>query len=599
MNFLNPWAFLGLLSLPAIIALHWHFQRNSRVVVSSMFLWRFLDEKFQGNKMNFLHISWLLILDLLVALVLTLALTRPVLELPSFGAGIRQQVILLDDSASMLALEGSSNRFAEAIEVAAGIIEDSGDKGEVVLITFGGKAELVAQGVDEDFSAFASRVRQLQASGTGEDLRAALAIAQRLENPRLPQSVTIITDGAYPVPSLDGFPQEIEWSFVGDGDNNQAVLDLSVEGSRQAQVDLFFRLANYSRQPVTREVEVSVDGSQITSLALELPPNSLTPQTVAVTGGGESVSVQLLGTDQMPADDVAVVGTARDREVKVAIVANTPYPLDRAIETIPEASLDVFTPAGFLNNETYDLVIFRDFVPPVWPSGITLIFDPPPISSVISVGDLIAVQSQAEVLPGSILIGAGMESVRWEFGYDLSDVQNFEPLAEADNIPLVLHQKTGQSDIYLFALLLEAGNFTKHPAFPILLSRFVSQARDFAPQPGYLAGDVLILPDGETSIQTPSGELISGEETGKINLVEPGLYRYLAADNFGGIHEVLFGVNLGEADESDITPQDWRAGVAVFTPEDGGWQRVEVHLGPWLLAIAIILLMVEAWRAWR
>ena len=143
MSFLHPWAFLGLLSLPAIIALHWHFERQQRVIVSSIFLWRFLDEKFQGRKISFLHISWLLLLDLLIALLLTLALSRPVVKLPALGTGEHQQIILLDDSGSMLAVDGSSTRFETARQIAANLVNAAGPKTQIVVITFGGEVEVV------------------------------------------------------------------------------------------------------------------------------------------------------------------------------------------------------------------------------------------------------------------------------------------------------------------------------------------------------------------------------------------------------------------------------------------------------------------------
>ena len=600
MSFLNPWAFLGLLSLPAIIALHWHFQRNSRVVVSSMFLWRFLDEKFQGNKMNFLHISWLLILDLLIALLLTLALTRPVLELPAFGNRAHQQVILLDDSTSMLALEGDSDRISAARELAAGIIENSGPNDEFVLITFGGKADLAVHTADASASGLATMVRGLGVSGMGEDLRAALAIANRLEDRRLPQNIYVITDGAYSLPFLDDFTGEIEWIFVGDGSNNQAVLDLTFERGRQSQSELFFRLANYSDQPVTREVEISVDGSPLTSLALRLPPNSITPQTVTLTGVGDSVSVRLLGLDQMPDDDVAFLGTGEESLVKVAILADNPYPLDRAIQTIPGTSLAVVSSPGSITDGTYDLVIYRDQVPSVWPSGIVLLFESPPTNSVIPVGVPVQVNSLAEVAPGTLLDGAGLESVRWGYAADLSHVEDFESLASVDGMSIILQQKTDKSEVYIFSPILDAGNFTKHPAFPILLSRFVNHARDVSPQPAYRTGDILTLPEGDVSIQIPSGNKITSDQTRQVTLSESGLYNYTAYDALGSRQDAYFGVNPGEVEESNITPRDWRTEVTIYAPEaEKSWQRVDVHLGPWLLGLAVLLLLIEAWRAWR
>ncbi len=150
MSFLHPWAFLGLLSLPAIIALHWHFERQRRVIVSSMFLWRFLDEKFQGRKISFLHISWLLLLDLLIALLLTLALTRPVVKLPALGTGEHSRsscwmilAVCWPWMAARPALQCQTDRCR------------SGQRGrpqnpESVVITFGGEVEIVGASTGEE-----------------------------------------------------------------------------------------------------------------------------------------------------------------------------------------------------------------------------------------------------------------------------------------------------------------------------------------------------------------------------------------------------------------------------------------------------------------
>ncbi|MFN2145271.1 MAG: vWA domain-containing protein [Anaerolineales bacterium] len=599
MSFLHPWAFLGLLSLPAIIALHWHFERQQRVIVSSIFLWAFLDEKFQGRKISFLHISWLLFLDLLIALLLTLALSRPIVKLPALKTSEHQQIILLDDSGSMLALDGASTRFETARQIAAGLVNAAGPKTDLALITFGGEVELVGISGGDEGDNLADQLNRLAPTGRGEDLRAALSVAASLADPQIPQVVTVITDGAYPLPPLDDYPFEIDWRFVGEGGNNQAVLDLALEGVGKPQSDLFFRIANTAGDQVTREIEVSVDGSPVQSRVLTLPPVSITAQTITLTAVTGSVSVRLLGTDDMPADDLAVLGITGSQAVRVAVVADNPYPLDKAISTIPGTALKVFSPSQFTDDGTYDLVIYRGIVPETWPKTTVLIFGPQPTTGMISIGMPVRVEDQIKIEPGSIMEGAGLESVRWEYAAVLSDVNDFETLASSGELPFILRQQTLESDVFLFAPLLETGNFTKHPAFPILLSRFVALARDFSPQPSYQVGDALILPAGKYSIQTPSGEMVD-EEAVTIILTEPGLYQFEATDPLGEVRRFEFGVNLGDAVESEIAPQDWRDQYLSAGEEvEREWQLVEVDLGPWLLGAAVLLLLIEAWRAWR
>ncbi|MEJ2759605.1 MAG: BatA domain-containing protein, partial [Anaerolineales bacterium] len=67
MRFLYPFGLLGLITIPVIIGLHLHLERNRRVLVSSMFLWQFLDAKFQGQKPRFVRFTWLLLLDVSLA----------------------------------------------------------------------------------------------------------------------------------------------------------------------------------------------------------------------------------------------------------------------------------------------------------------------------------------------------------------------------------------------------------------------------------------------------------------------------------------------------------------------------------------------------
>ena len=351
---------------------------------------------------------------------------------------------------------------------------------------------------------------------------------------------------------------------------------------------------------MTREIEVAVDGSPVQTRVLALPPGSITAQTISLTAVSGSVSVRLLGTDDMPADDLAVLGVSSSRSVRVAVVADNPYPLDKAISTIPGTSLKVFSPSSFVDDGTYDLVIYRGFVPATWPIATALIFDPPVTTGVISIGLPVRVEGQIEVVPGSILAGAGLESVRWEYAAVLSDVKDFEVIASTLVTPRSSSTSNRwRSDVYLFAPLLDSGNFTKHPAFPILLSRFVTLSRDFTPQPSYLVGDVITLPSGEYSIKAPSGELL-GEETSPVVLTEPGLYQFEATDPLGVVRSSEFGVNLGEAVESEIAPQDWRTQFTTPGEEvEREWQLVEVDLGPWLLGAAVLLLLIEAWRAWR
>ena len=77
MSFNNPLGLLGLVSIPVILALHMFRERQNRYVVSSLKLWDFLEPEVHGNKARRIPFSWLLVLDLLAAIFLSLAWSQP------------------------------------------------------------------------------------------------------------------------------------------------------------------------------------------------------------------------------------------------------------------------------------------------------------------------------------------------------------------------------------------------------------------------------------------------------------------------------------------------------------------------------------------
>ena len=67
----------------------------------------------------------------------------------------------------------------------------------------------------------------------------------------------------------------------------------------------------------------------------KLYENSVNPKVVSISGDFETVEVQLLGQDLLPDDDIAVLSKDSSTNVKVALVTDTPEPIDRAIAAVP------------------------------------------------------------------------------------------------------------------------------------------------------------------------------------------------------------------------------------------------------------------------
>ena len=95
-----PLALIGLISLPIIVAYYMLRLRRRDVPVGSTFLWQQLVRDVEANApWQRLRFSWLLLLQLLIALVAVIAAARPFLTVSSDLAA--NVVLIVDTSASM------------------------------------------------------------------------------------------------------------------------------------------------------------------------------------------------------------------------------------------------------------------------------------------------------------------------------------------------------------------------------------------------------------------------------------------------------------------------------------------------------------------
>ena len=603
MHFLTPLAFVGLLSLPVIIGLHLHMERNRRMVVSSIFLWSFLEDKFEGEKPKYIQISWLLLLDLLIASLLSLAFSQPIVSLPTFGGEGVQRVILIDDSTSMHAQDGSPDRFTIAKDIALDFIEGSRKQDETTVITFGGKAEIIGSTLHMGQEELSQSVNDLQVLGSGVDLRAGLALALSDASVDLPIEIYILTDAAFELIDLEDFPVDVHWVFIGFEQNNQAIIG-PVLDSANTKTDLFFNIVNFGSNQVERDFEIRINQQSVQIQKVVLPPNAVIPKDVSISGQVETVEVQLLGQDSLPDDDIAVLSKISSPVVKVALVTETPEPIDRAIAAVPGVELKVFSPFEYSTNLEFDLVIFRGFIPEHWPSGKVLVFDPPSGNSKYVFDSLEPITEPLQIVSHEILDNVDLTGVRWEYVWRLVNEIEGEQLVMSGNLPLLIDHLEDQSEVFFFLAPLSSGNFTKHPAFPLFLSSLIKYSEIFSPLPEYQLGDVLNLDDVfenyAISITSPRTEKSEQVLTREITLDKTGFYSLQMTNQNGENIRMQFGVNAGGFNESNIRPSEWRLQYAEgeqTIPQS--LQVFEVNLSPWLLLVVAFLLLLEAWRAWR
>src|SRR6476469_963595 len=142
MPFATPVALLGLLFVPAVIAMYLLRLRRREAVVPSTLLWQRLVADVEANApWQRLRRSLLLLLQLLLVLLLAGLAARPFLERPAGLA--RDLVLVIDTSASMAATDVTPDRLTAAKAAALDALRDLPAGGKVSVVAAGRTARVV------------------------------------------------------------------------------------------------------------------------------------------------------------------------------------------------------------------------------------------------------------------------------------------------------------------------------------------------------------------------------------------------------------------------------------------------------------------------
>src|SRR6187401_2973215 len=146
--FTTPLALLGLLFIPAVVAMYLLKLRRDETVVPSTLLWTRLVSDVEANApWQRLRRSLLLLLQLLLVAILALLAARPFVERPAGLAG--DLVLIVDTSASMQATDVTPTRLDAAKAAAVDALKDLPAGGKVSVIAAGRTARVVANGTSD------------------------------------------------------------------------------------------------------------------------------------------------------------------------------------------------------------------------------------------------------------------------------------------------------------------------------------------------------------------------------------------------------------------------------------------------------------------
>ncbi|MFI5292908.1 MAG: VWA domain-containing protein, partial [Candidatus Limnocylindrales bacterium] len=198
MPFATPLALLGLLFIPAVIAMYLLKLRRDEAVVPSTLLWTRLVADVEANApWQKLRRSLLLLVQLLLVLLLAFLAARPFLERP---AGLARDIVLvIDTSASMAATDVLPNRLEAAKTAAIEALRELPTGGKVSLIAADRSARSVVNETT-DLGRIRPALDGIETTSSRGDLGDALELAGKLAARSGDAQILVATDGALATP---------------------------------------------------------------------------------------------------------------------------------------------------------------------------------------------------------------------------------------------------------------------------------------------------------------------------------------------------------------------------------------------------------------
>jgi hypothetical protein len=391
----TPLALIGLLFVPAVIAMYLLKLRREERPVSSTLLWQRLVADVEANApWQRLRRSLLFLLQLLLVVILVLLAARPFVERP---AGLARDIILVvDTSASMTATDVVPNRLAVAKQAALDALRDLPAGGKVSVIEAGRTARLVAAG-SSDLGRIRQAIDSIRPSSAPGDLTDALELASELASQSGDAEVLIATDAALATVPTTAVDAKVRVLRVGDerGKRNQAIVALAVRTAPSAVTrSVFISVANLDVEFAQRRLELWGDGNLIEARDVPMDPQQRSDVIIDDVPRGTSViEVRLVAAgaasttatsapDQLAADDRAWAIVPPDREREILLVGEGDPYLETALSYLPNSKLFGVAPGRYpadavrRDGTDWDLIIFEGFVPATLPTVPTLLIAP-------------------------------------------------------------------------------------------------------------------------------------------------------------------------------------------------------------------------------
>lgn len=595
MLLLMPYGLIGLIAVPLILLLYILKQKREKLTVSSLVLWQQVLRDMQSHTpWQKLRKNLLMFLQILAALLIVLALSGLALQLVQ---GNKKSVILvIDTSLSMSSTDVQPTRLEAAKKDAMEYVKDLPRDSRVTVVTLGRNADILLYASTFKEEALRS-IQSIGQTYSYMDPVKAEELLLSLKNQDQEASVVLFGDQPITVGH-----ETIQYSDYEKQKDNLALIRFN----HTRPEDLLSAMSIVRNQGDTdTEASVSLygDGEFLDSQRVTIAAN--TTQTLwwqGIPASIQSLHCVIDTEDILPADNHAYDTVMSSDTVKVLLVSEGNYFLEKIFSLIQGVELVRTTPEGVTEFKGYDLYIFDGTIPEKLPSdGNVIIFAPKP-NDYFLVGDWM---DTPQVRPVKHAIFQYLDTLSFAIGRTriMERPEWAETVMEANGNPIIMDGRLQNVRVLVFGFNLYETDLPLRSEFPVLISNILSEYSPIAGSAisGALTGDAIrfsLQPDTRSAkVFLPGGEAISVAPPIPpepfLQTDTPGVYR-LEQNKTDGSVSTSFTVNLPdewllERSRSGVSADEAQAGVSIPL------QKSAFPLTVPLLSLAMMILLLEWW----
>ena len=612
MTWLNPAAFAFLAVIPVILLLHSLRYRRRDVQVSTLFLWEQVMREAHGSLgLRRLIQNLPLILQILLALLLTLALANPALTKAVQRS--KDIVLVLDTSASMQTQTPQGTRFDVAKQQALDVVQAL-PSGRQMAVIAAGRQPQVATFYSDEKALLRQSISQMQVTDAPGNMREAILLALSFTQGRLTQEVVVIGDGAYQhLDDLELPRSQVRHIRVAGGEDNVGIIRLAFRKVMQAEprYEVLIAVKNFSPQPRDVPLQLTLRGDRLLERQLQLQPGEETVIVTEIAGRLRGVAeAEIMVDDALALDNRAYGVIADQTQTWVLLVGESNFFLEQLLTSLPGVQINV---APEVSEEALPqlleanhVIIFNGIQPPPLQRGRYLLIHTTPRDPRLQADGVV---QQPEVIDWArqhpLLQFVELSDVQIEESLALRPLDGVQSLIDSDGSSLMSVIDEPSLRVVTLGFDLMRSDLPLRVAFPVLINNLLrwlhpesegavaGQVQAGTPYPLFFETSV-----ADVTVQNPQG----AEQTYE---VQSNPWLFSDAQQVGvyifryGESKRYLTVNLLDAAESDIAPAK---ALPTFAPSDDASSRqamgmVQTPLWPYLLLMAMVVGFGE-WFVW-